>query len=106
MVLVGEETHKRPWVRYEIKKAWAEGKGVLGIHIHNFKCAKTVKDNPYSSGKCSQGTNPFDTFTIGGKDMSSIVHCYTPNPNDSYNHVKDNLESWVETAIQIRTNFK
>ncbi len=106
VVLVGEETHKRPWVRYEIKKAWADGKGILGIHIHNFKCAKTVKDNPNLSGKCSQGKNPFDTFTVGGKDMSSIVHCYNPNSNDPYNDVKENLEKWIETAIQIRTNYK
>jgi len=106
VVLVGEETHKRPWVRHEIKKAWADGKGILGIHIHNFKCAKTVKDNPNSNGKCYQGKNPFDTFTVGGKDMSSIVHCYNPNSSDSYNDVKENLEKWIQTAIQIRTNYK
>ena len=106
VVLVGQETHKRPWVRHEIKKAWAEGKGILGIHIHNFKCAKTMKDNPYSNGKCSQGTNPFDTFTFEGKDMSSIVHCYNPNSNNPYNDVKENLEKWIEIAIQIRVNYK
>ena len=106
VVLVGEETHKRPWVRHEIKKAWADGKGILGIHIHNFKCAKTVKSNPYSNGKCTQGINPFDTFTISGKAMSSLVHCYNPNSNDPYNDVKENLEKWVETAIQVRSNYK
>lgn len=105
VVLVGEETHQRPWVRHEIKKAWNEKKGVLGIHIHNFKCMRKIKDNPYSSGKCSQGKNPFDTFTVNGKDLSSIVHCYNPNPNDPYNDVKNNLESWVEAAIKIRANF-
>lgn len=106
VVLIGEETHKRPWVRHEIKKAWKEGKGILGIYIHNFKCAKTIKSNSNSNGKCNQGTNPFDTFTINGKDMSNIVHCYNPNSNDPYNDVKENLENWIETAIQIRTNYK
>lgn len=106
VVLVGEETHRRPWVRYEIRKAWASGKGLLGIYIHNFKCAKTIKNNSHHDGKSAMGTNPFDTFTIGGKYMSSIVHCYNPNSYDPYNDVKNNLESWVETAIQIRTNFK
>lgn len=105
VVLVGEETHERPWVRYEIKKAWNEGKGVLGIHIHNFKCARKIKDNPYSNGKCSQGKNPFETFTANGKYLSSIIHCYNPNSNDPYNDVKNNLENWVETAIKIRSNF-
>jgi len=105
VVLVGEKTHERPWVRYEIKKAWNEGKGVLGIHIHNFKCAKTIKNNSSASGKCSKGTNPFDTFSIGEKDLSSIVHCYNPDSIDPYKSVKENLESWVEKAIEIRTNF-
>ena len=34
IVLIGTDTHKRPWVKYEIKKAWKDGKGLLGIHIH------------------------------------------------------------------------
>ncbi len=105
VVLVGEKTSIRPWVRYEIKKAWADGKGVLGIYIHNLKCAKTIKANPFSSGQCSKGNNPFDSFTINGKDMSSIVQCYNPNVNDPYKDIRDNLEKWVEKAIEIRNNY-
>lgn len=37
VVLVGEETANRYWVKYEIKKAWNDGKGLLGIYIHNLK---------------------------------------------------------------------
>jgi hypothetical protein len=106
VVLVGEKTHERPWVRYEIKKAWNDGKGLLGIYVHNFKCAKTIKANPSSSGKCSQGTNPFSTFTIDGKDMSAVVQCYNPDSSDPYKTVKESLEGWVEKAIQARTNYK
>jgi hypothetical protein len=32
VVLVGSNTASRKWVKYEIKKAWEEGKGVLGVH--------------------------------------------------------------------------
>lgn len=106
VVLFGEETTTRPWVRYEIIKGWNDGKGVLAIHIHNLKCAKMIKDNPFASGKCNKGLNPFDTFTIDDKDMSSIVKCYDPNPADPYNDIKNNLEKWVEKAIEIRNNYK
>ncbi len=37
VVLVGEETASRPWVKHEIKKAWKDGKGLFGIYIHNLK---------------------------------------------------------------------
>lgn len=106
VVLVGEKTYERPWVRYEIKKAWNDGKGLLGIYVHNFKCAKTIKGNPSLSGKCSQGTNPFSKFALDGKNMSELIPCYNPDPNDPYKTVKENLESWVEKAIQLRTNYK
>ena len=31
VVLVGEETANRKWVRYEIEKAWELGKGLVGV---------------------------------------------------------------------------
>ncbi|QTA89193.1 TIR domain-containing protein [Desulfonema magnum] len=32
IVLIGEKTAGRNWVKYEIKKAWDDGKGILGIY--------------------------------------------------------------------------
>jgi hypothetical protein len=29
VVLVGSQTASRPWVKYEIKKGWEDGKGIL-----------------------------------------------------------------------------
>ena len=99
IVMVGEETANRKWVKYEIEKAWNDGKGVLGIYIHNLKDPVT--------GKCSQGKNHFSSFTIkkDNKSLADIVKCYNPNPNDAYNYIKDNLEKWVEEAIKIRNNY-
>lgn len=99
IVMVGEETANRKWVKYEIEKAWNDGKGVLGIYIHNLKDPVT--------GKCSQGKNPFGSFTIkkDNKSLADIVKCYNPNPNDAYNDIKYNLEKWVEEAIKIRNNY-
>ena len=37
IVLIGSYTANRKWINYEIAKAWNDGKGVLGIYIHNLK---------------------------------------------------------------------
>jgi hypothetical protein len=97
IVLVGERTTDRPWVRYEIKKAWAEGKGLLGIHIHNLKCP--------NAGTSSAGRNPFSTFTVGGRDMSDFVKCYNPDSQKPNKDIIANLELWIEDAIRIRQNL-
>ena len=95
VVLVGEETANRKWVRYEIEKAWELGKGLVGDYIHNLKDPRT--------GKSSKGKNPFDQFEFDdGTKLSSVVKCYNPNPNDTYNEIKDNLEDWIEEAIASR----
>jgi hypothetical protein len=96
VVLIGEETAKRPWVQYEIIKGWNDGKGIVGIYIHNIKCPR--------NGKCNQGSNPFDniTFNNDGRKLSSVVKCYNPNSYDAYNDIAGNLENWIDEAIAIR----
>lgn len=95
VVLIGEETANRPWVQYEIKKAWEDKKGLLGIFIHNIKCP--------INGKCKQGANPFDKLSFNdGRKLSSIVKCYNPSVSDAYNDIRNNLETWVESAISQR----
>ena len=96
VVLIGEETAKRPWVQYEIIKGWNDGKGVLGIYIHNLKCPR--------NGKCSQGPNPFDNVTFkDGTKLSSVVKSYNPSSYDAYNDIAKNLESWIEDAVTARS---
>ncbi|WP_300438872.1 TIR domain-containing protein [Zoogloea sp.] len=94
IVLIGTDTHKRPWVNYEIKKAWKDGKGLLGIHIHNLTCP--------NNGKSSKGTNPFDAinFTLDGKAV--VPKVYDPKSSDAYNDIATNLSGWVEAAIKQR----
>jgi len=96
VVLVGEQTANRDWVQYEIIKGWNDGKGVVGIYIHNIKCPR--------NGKCNQGSNPFDniTFNNDGRKLSSVVKCYNPSAYDAYNDIAKNLESWIDEAIAIR----
>lgn len=99
VVLIGSETANRKWVKYEIEKAWNDGRGVLGIYIHNLKCPR--------NGKCSQGANPFSTFTINrdGKSLASIVKCYNPSYSNAYSDIANNIESWIEEAIKIRSQY-
>lgn len=96
IVLIGSETANRKWVNYEIKKAWNDGKAVLGIYIHNLRCPR--------SGVCFQGANPFNNFNLsGGRSLSDFVKCYNPNPYDTYTDIANNIERWIETAIQDRS---
>lgn len=95
VVLIGEDTHERPWVIHEIKKAWKDGRGLLGIHIHNLKCP--------NNGTCSKGTNPFSQFKFTEKDGTVVVpKVYDPPAGDAYNHIQTNLAKWVDDAIAQR----
>jgi hypothetical protein len=98
IVLVGRETAYRPWVRYEIQRAWQSGKGLFGVYVHNVRCART--------GLCQQGGNPFDQFDMdnGWQRLSDIVPCYQPNSNDAYGSIAANMQSWVNAAIAQRNN--
>lgn len=95
VVLIGTETHARPWIQHEIRKAWTDNRGLLGIHIHNLKCPR--------QGTCSKGTNPFDQFTFrDGNNNIVRPPVYDPPAYDAYNHVKDHLAAWVDDAIARR----
>lgn len=102
IVLIGKDTAGRKWIKYEIEKSWNDGKGVVGVYIHNLKNA--------NGEQTSMGNNPFDDFTMkrDNKKLSSIVKAYNSPYSDSadvYDYIKSNLESWVEEAISIRENY-
>lgn len=93
-VLVGTETAYRPWVDYEIRKAWNEKRGLFGIHIHNLNCPR--------QGRCAPGPNPFaNIYLQNGQPLSNYVNCYDPGP-DAYNVISRMMGTWVETAIRTK----
>lgn len=101
VVFVGENTAGRKWIKYEIKKAWEDGRGIFGIYVHNLKDSVGNQSN--------KGANPFDAYDIGDKSMSSIVKCYNPPYTTSanvYDYIKNNIEEWIEKAIEIRDSYK
>lgn len=94
IVLIGAETYNRPWVNYEIKKAWEDGRGLLGIHIHNLNCP--------NNGTCAKGIDPLSLFEfkIGNKLVKPKT--YNPKSDDTYNDIKNNIDQWIEDAIALR----
>lgn len=102
VVLIGENTAGRKWINYEIKSAWNNKKGLVGVYIHRLK--------DLDGNQASKGRNPFEDFTIGEKKtpMSSVVKAHIPpysESKDVYNYVSENLADWIEEAIEIRDNY-
>lgn len=100
VVLIGSKTAGRKWVKHEIKRAWVDRKGLVGIYIHNLK--------NLDGNQSSRGRNPFEDFTVGGQNMSSIVKAYDPTGTSStavYKNIEDNIATWVEEAITIRDSY-
>ena len=101
IVLIGSRTAGRKWIKYEIKRGWELGKGVLGIYIHNLKDKE--------GNQSTKGRNPFDDLTLDGKKLSEIVKAYDPpyfTSKNVYDYIKNNLEDWVEKAIEIRGRYE
>jgi len=100
VVLIGSATASRKWVKYEIEKGWDDRKGVVGIYIH-----KLLDSNGKQSTK---GSNPFSQVFREGMYLSSIVKAYDPPFSTStyvYDHIKANIEGWVDEAIRIRAKY-
>jgi hypothetical protein len=102
VVLIGARTAGRKWIDYEIEKAWNEGKGVVGVHIHRLRNSKRLQ--------ATKGQNPFADFVIGTArtPMRDIVKVYNPPHTDSanaYAYIEHNLAAWVEEAIRIRKRY-
>jgi hypothetical protein len=112
IVLIGNETSTRPWVHYEIQKSWSEGKGLLGIYIHNINAPRIGTDK--------KGQNPFDYYYVnesnklvkrnldqdvwfgvnfpprGMRLLSNVVSTYDWKANNGIS----NIETWIENAAR------
>ena len=97
VVLVGAKTAGRKWIKYEIKKAWEAGKGVVGIYVNKLKDA--------DGNTAEKGKNPFDSFTVKGVPMTRLVKCHTPSGSSSraaYEDILENIEDWIDDAVKSR----
>lgn len=98
IVLIGQNTAGRKWIKYEIEKAWNDKKGVVGIYIHNLKNEE--------GEQASKGSNPFTDVTLSdGKSLSSYAKTYDPPYSDStkvYEYISSHIEDWADEAYKIR----
>ena len=98
VVLVGAETALRPWVLYEIKKAWNDQVPLLGIRVHGLSSFGTT---------AKQGADPFGQVRLGdGTLLSSRVDVHTPAGADSkakYADVASHIGSWVAAGARRGT---
>lgn len=90
IVLIGSQTATRKWVKYEIAKAWVDGKGLLGIHIHNLRNQAGLT--------ATKGNNPFD-LRVDGKNLLNVVPVHSPR---SLAGIRENIGDWIEDAIERR----
>ena len=78
VVLIGQETSKRMYVKYEIEQSIARGNGLLGIQIHKIANSKGEMDE--------QGPNPMPP--------GYPIHLW--NKDQGYRYLGD----WIEKAAK------
>lgn len=86
IVLIGKETAGREWVTYEINKAWADRKPLLGIRIHGLSSMGVVDTAGSSPFNDAVGIPVFDP-TI--KKANGFI-----DSQATYNKLAENLEKW------------
>lgn len=102
-VMIGAATAGRKWIDYEIAKSWNDGKGLLGVYIHNLK--------DFRQQQAFKGANPFAKFTMNRdktRTLDTIVKAYDPPYSDSravYAYIRDHFEEWIDSALHIRQDW-
>jgi len=70
IVLVGKETHSRPWVNWEIREAQRQGKNIVGVYEQGLKDKVELPDALKSYGT-----------SIVGWQSDSIINAVNGNPS-------------------------
>jgi hypothetical protein len=96
VVLVGAETSTRPWVKYEITKAWNERVPLVGVRVHGLADSRTGRD--------SDGASPFRQIRMtDGRTIADYVKLHDPVGStgfEVYASITENLEGWIDAAYR------
>ena len=91
VVLIGAETCTRKYVLYELQRSHLEGKGILGIYIHNIKDQYGQIDDI--------GANPLDFVKGNIRGIRTPLSDYNYK---TYDWILDdgyhNIGNWIEEA--------
>ncbi|MEY8566968.1 TIR domain-containing protein [Corynebacteriaceae bacterium 7-707] len=95
VVLVGADTAVRHWVRYEIRKAWEDGRPLLGVRIHGLASS--------TGGADEEGEDPF-----GRVEGVHDVPLFDPTRTDAdgvvdtqatLENLRSQLPTWVTRGV-------
>lgn len=93
VVLIGQQTSTRPWVKYEIEKAWNAKKPLVGVNIHGLSSMGLAD---------TKGADPFASVIGAG-----VIPVFDPTKFDAYgridtkatyNNLAASLPGWVDRA--------
>jgi hypothetical protein len=101
VVLIGQHTASRPFVRYELEESFRRKNGLLGIHIHRIKNSERKTSR--------KGRNPLNDFTgtvdhpwlgfLGQKTEMRYSEIF-----QTFDWVQDdgrrNMADWIEEAAR------
>lgn len=85
VVIIGQDTCNRRWVRYEIQKSMERGNGIIGVYAHNL--------GDQNGATCQQGELDFGKVD-GEHDFSDLYPVYDWVNDDGYNNIGD----WIDTS--------
>lgn len=92
VILIGSETLKRPYVRYEICKSIQRGNAIVGVYINRIRDFRG-----YTSSACDKHTiiGHYDNgVPVYFDEIADSIYDYTTH--DGYY----NLNKWVEEAVK------
>ena len=92
IVLIGQQTTGREWVNYEINKAWADKKPLLGVRIHGLSSMGTVDETSGASPFSAASRIPVFDPTV--KDASGST-----DSKATYKKLGENLELWSSQGV-------
>lgn len=97
VVLIGNETAKRDWVHYEIKKSIERGNGIVGVKIHSLKDKESNTD--------FSGTSPLKKFVVEDGDKVRTLSSIFPTYDWKLDKGRENIGEWVEEAVQTANSL-
>jgi hypothetical protein len=92
VVLIGFETSERPHVGYEIKQSSNQGKGMLGIYIHNMKDVGGRTD--------TKGKNPLANWQSEKDGRQVLLSDIYPTYDWVNDDGRKNIGDWIEAAAK------
>ena len=98
IVMIGNETAGRPFVQYEIKRAWQIKKPMLGVMIHGLKDSSQRTDvagpNPFKQFGFSDSAKTYADY-VPVFDPASFTGKAYPTSADIHAAIRSNISIWA-----------